>query len=135
MIQLPKRRPGGGGGLGNCDLVHNKISPSITPIDSCAQVGAVYAELSGSNTATARGFTVHGSAPVLKLCRRLVAAGVDPRLPLHAYRGETLCLKVRSIVEGARLTVDEAGPSFTRWKPFPSPMVSPPISQTGQGRP
>jgi hypothetical protein len=50
---------------------------------------AVHAELSGSNTANAWGFTVQGFAPVLKLCRRLLAAGVDPRLPLHAYRGDT----------------------------------------------
>jgi hypothetical protein len=42
-------------------------------------------------------------------------------------------LKTRTIGEGARLMVDEAGPSFTRWKPFPSPAVSPPIRQAEQG--
>jgi len=45
-------------------------------------------------------------APVLRLCRELVNRGVDPATPLEAYRGETLCLRVRSIGEGANLTVE-----------------------------
>jgi hypothetical protein len=39
----------------------------------------------------------------LALCRKLIAAGYDPTLPLHAYRGDTLALKVCSIGEGAHL--------------------------------
>jgi hypothetical protein len=49
---------------------------------------------------------VTGAAPVLAMCRKLVEAGHDPSRPLHAYRGDTLCLKVRSIGEGAKLTVE-----------------------------
>ena len=48
-------------------------------------------------------------SPVLAMCRALVAAGYDPTTPLHAYRGATLCLAVRSIGEGARLAVKAAG--------------------------
>ena len=60
-----------------------------------------------------------GHAPVLGLCRALLAAGYDPRRPLHAYRGNTVALKIRSIREGARLTVEDnrrGTPSFRRWR-------------------
>jgi hypothetical protein len=36
-----------------------------------------------------------GHAPVLGLCRALLAAGYDPRRPLHAYRGDTVALENR----------------------------------------
>src|SRR2546430_8285592 len=65
----------------------------------------IQAEMSGSNTCSALGLTVRGHAPVLKLCRALVQAGHDPARPLRAYRGGVLCLSVRSIGEGAKLTV------------------------------
>ena len=62
---------------------------------------------------------MRGVAPVLKMCRALVAAGYDPKRPLHAFRGDTLALRVRSLGEGAALTMDEHhGPCFARWKPF-----------------
>src|SRR5262245_39791864 len=66
---------------------------------------ALRAVIIGSNQAEANGVTAHGHAPVLALCRALIEAGHDPNTPLEAYRGTTLCLKVRSIGEGARLTV------------------------------
>jgi hypothetical protein len=64
------------------------------------------------NTCTALGITVHGAAPVLALCRKLLEAGHDPSLPLHAYRGDVLALKVRSIGEGAQLRVSPHGVGF-----------------------
>jgi len=58
-------------------------------------MSAVRAEIVGSTTARANvlGYTVtvsghHG--PVLRLCRELIRAGVDPDTPLEAYRGDTL---------------------------------------------
>jgi hypothetical protein len=69
------------------------------------QKSIIRAEIFGSDTATAEGLSVTSGAPVLKLCRALLEAGHDPATPLEAYRGETLCLRVRSIGEGARLTV------------------------------
>jgi hypothetical protein len=56
---------------------------------------------------------------LLALCRALVTAGHDPNRPLHAYRGGVLCLCVRSIGEGARLTVEDdrhGRPRLRRWR-------------------
>jgi hypothetical protein len=69
------------------------------------QKSIIRAEIFGSDTATAEGLSVTSGAPVLKLCRALLEAGHDSSTPLEAYRGETLCLRVRSIGEGAKLTV------------------------------
>ena len=68
---------------------------------------AIFAELIGSNACTAVGITVVDHAPVLALCRALVTAGQDPNRPLHAYRGDVLCLRVRSIGQAARFTVED----------------------------
>ena len=62
----------------------------------------IRAELIGSDRCEAEGIIARGYAPVLDLCRKLVAAGYNPASPLEAWRGETLCLRVRSIGEGAR---------------------------------
>lgn len=77
----------------------------------------VRAELTGSDTATALDLTARGRTPVLSLCRMLVDAGHDPALQMHVYRGTTLCLKVRSIGEAAKLSVRETG-SRPRLVPF-----------------
>jgi hypothetical protein len=82
-------------------------------------ISAVRAELIGANRATALGVEAHGSSPVFALCRAQVEAGHDPATPLHAYRGDTLALKVRSIGEGAKLTVEDntiGKPVFRRWR-------------------
>jgi hypothetical protein len=60
-----------------------------------------------------------GRAPVLELCRKLVRAGYDPGRPLEVYRGDVLCLRVRSIGEGAKLFIDESKDArFTLSSPF-----------------
>jgi hypothetical protein len=61
--------------------------------------------LIGFDRCEAAGISVRGYAPVLDLCRELVAAGFDPACPLEAWRGQILCMRVRSIGQGARLTV------------------------------
>src|SRR5262249_6261932 len=68
---------------------------------------AIRAKLIGSNACSALGITARGHAPVLALCQLLIEAGHDPNRPLFAYRGDTLCLWVRSIVEGAALAVED----------------------------
>jgi hypothetical protein len=75
------------------------------------------AELSGSDTAAAAGITVVAYAPVLELCRRLVAAGYDPAARLEAYRDRTLCLTVRSIGEAAGLEINSKGTGLARRRP------------------
>jgi hypothetical protein len=79
----------------------------------------ICAELIGSDTCAALGLIAKSGAPVLALCRKLIEAGHDPSMPLEAYRGETLCLRVRSIREAAtlRMDTDRAGrPVFKREK-------------------
>jgi hypothetical protein len=80
----------------------------------------IRAEITGFDRCEAEGHTVRASAPVLAMCRKLVEAGFDPALPLHAYRADVLCLKVSSIGYGAKYTVDESrSPRLVRWKPSP----------------
>jgi hypothetical protein len=76
----------------------------------------VLGQLIGSDKATATGITVRGPSPVLALCRKLVAAGVDPNRSLHAYRGDLLCLVVRSIGEAAQFDVNSKGTGFTKYR-------------------
>jgi hypothetical protein len=90
----------------------------------------VRAELIAGDTAVTLGITANSHTPVLSLCRKLAEAGHDPATPLHAYRGDTLCLTIRSIGDGAGLTVAEhQGTRFAPWKPFlpfgGSPRIAP----------
>jgi hypothetical protein len=97
---------------------------------------AIRAELVGSDTCTALGITVRGYAPVLDLCRALIAVGHDPTRPLEAWRGDVLALRVRSISEGAKLTVgdDRFGrPTFRRWTGPPGDAGAAPVAQKGSG--
>ena len=102
---------------------------------------SIRAEIVGQTQATACGVTVSGrNAPVLALCRALIEAGHDPDSPLEAYRGDTLCLRVRSIGEGAKLTVSEATndgkPRFALFRPFSGSDANvggrPPVAQGRQ---
>jgi len=86
----------------------------------------VRAQLIGSNRCTALGVEANGSAPVLELCRKLLAAGHNPALALEAYRSDTLCLRVRSIGEGARLRIATHGVGFER---MPECTAGPPARQ------
>jgi hypothetical protein len=87
----------------------------------------IRAELSGSDRCAALGLAVRANAPVLMLCRLLVEAGHDPALPLHAYRGEMLCLLVRSIGEAAELEINGDGTGFRRRR---QPDAAPPIEES-----
>lgn len=69
----------------------------------------IRAALVGADQCRAEGFTVLGAAPVLAMCRLLVASGFNPARPLHAYRNEILALSVRTIGVGAVLSVKTAG--------------------------
>jgi hypothetical protein len=69
---------------------------------------SIRADLVGINQATCRGVTVTGRNAPVALCRALIEAGHDPETSLEAYRGAALCLRVRSLAEGAAVTVREA---------------------------
>jgi hypothetical protein len=76
-------------------------------------VRVIRAKLEGSDTCSALGFTVRSPSPVLALCRKLVEAGHDPDIPLEAYRGGTLALRVKSIGRAAGLEVNSACTGFS----------------------
>ena len=69
---------------------------------------AIRADLIGCDTCTAGDITAAGHAPVLALCRALLAAGLDPDQALEVFRGATLALRVHRIGEAAKLTVRES---------------------------
>jgi hypothetical protein len=117
------------------DLLRQRIGTKANSQSRQTQVDPLRAELIGSSQATAAGLSVTGHAPVLKLCRVLIDAGHDPRTPLEAYRGPTLCLRVRSIGEGAKLTVEDSAagrPRFVRHRARTCG-AAPPVAQTGEG--
>jgi hypothetical protein len=90
----------------------------------------IRAEIIESNQCDAEGYTVKASAPVLAMCRKLIEAGYDPATPLHAYRGDTLCLKVRSIGEGAQWTVQDSNsgrPVLRRYKAKETTLAASPV--------
>ena len=88
---------------------------------------AICAALIGDAQATALGIEAKSAAPVLHLCRKLVAAGHDPMSALHAYRGTTFSLIVRSIGEAAAL--DAIDGRFQKWYPR-KPSAASPIVRT-----
>jgi hypothetical protein len=97
------------------DLLGGKIKPArnIQP-----KREHVIAELVGDDSCRCQEIdaAVTANAPVLAMCRQLLATGIDPDTALSVYRRGVLALKVRSIREGARLTVKTAGngtPIFT----------------------
>ena len=73
------------------------------------QAAPIRAALFGSDQCRAEGRTVRAASPILETCHQLTQAGYDPDRPLHCYRGDILALRVRSIGEGAALTVKTAG--------------------------
>jgi hypothetical protein len=91
-------------------------------------------ELVGSNRCTIPGFAATSQTPVLALCRTLLATGFDPAQSLEIYRGNALALRVRSIGEAARLTVEDSRlgqPRFRRWRDRQaSDGAAPPVAET-----
>jgi len=73
---------------------------------------AIRADLIGSDTCIALGLAINSSSPVLALCRALVESGHDTAIALDAYRGDVLCLRVRSIGDAAALEVNARGTGF-----------------------
>jgi hypothetical protein len=86
--------------------------------------------LVGERACTALGITAHGNAPALALCRRLIAIGHHPESALQAYRGDVLCLTVRSLGAGAGLTVDESKGRVVLYDPVCSGDVAARIVRT-----
>ena len=105
---------------------------------TAAATSPVRAELIGDDICSALGITAQSSSPLLALCWKLIEAGHDPDAPLHAYRGNTLALKVRSIGEGAKLTVEAnriGKPVFRRRRDrAESNGAAPPVASTAPAK-
>jgi hypothetical protein len=79
---------------------------------------SIRAEITGGDTCSALGIIATGHAPVLALCRELLAAGLDPDAAVEAWRAGTLALRVRSISAGALLTVEDDSRGTPRFRPW-----------------
>ena len=66
----------------------------------------------GDNECRAAGLITRGTTPILAMCRKLVAAGIDPATPLECNRGTTLAITVASIGQGAGLEINGHGTGF-----------------------
>jgi hypothetical protein len=99
--------------------------------NSSSSKSAIRVELAGSDRASACGLVAVSTSPVLLLCRMLVDSGVNPVMPLQAWRGPVLCLRVRSIGEGTRL---QAGGDGIGFRPLPEPDTGSPMHQDGSPR-
>jgi hypothetical protein len=92
---------------------------------------SIRAEIIGATEARAMGLAARGHAPLFALCRLLIERGHDPARPLHAYRGDVLCLRVRSLGAGAGLTVCDSRhgtPKVRRWVPAAGDVAAPPVA-------
>jgi hypothetical protein len=101
--------------------------------DTCKAAGVVRADLTGDDCCTAGAVTLTARTPLLAMCRVLLANGFDPATPLQAFRGDTLCLMVRSIGMGAALTVAEHDPGSRRGDRFLPLRCRPGSRQIGGG--
>ena len=122
----PARRGDGGRARGR-DLAWRQIETTRTSKPFGDQE-PIRAEIVGADQCHAEGFGVRSAAPVLAVCRKLIAAGLDPGRSLHAFRGNVLCLVVRRIGEAARFVVDERRMTLAHWKPFSRAEVPPRIA-------
>jgi hypothetical protein len=87
---------------------------------------AIRAELFGADRCKGLGLEARGAAPVIALCRKLVEARINRAFALEAYRGDILCLRIRSIGEGAGLRVATHRVGFER---VPECTAGPPARQ------
>lgn len=116
----------------------NRLASAVdfSNIQNSNATSIITAELSG-DTCSAGDITASSAAPILLLCRKLVAAGLHPHRPMHCYRGSVLAVIVRSIGYGAKLAVKERafGPVFEGyWAPPQTPPVAPPMRRRGYVR-
>jgi hypothetical protein len=80
------------------------------------QSTALKAQLASLRQCEALGIVASGHAPVLTLCRELLAAGIQPDTALAVYRRGVLALKVRAIGNAARLAVEDSGTGRPRFR-------------------
>jgi hypothetical protein len=134
-VELSQRQGATGRRLGRPMRVDNSLSHQSS---RCSAQAAIRGDLIGSNQASAAGIVATGHAPVLRLCRALVEAGHDPALSLEIYRGNTVCLRIRSLAEGAAMAVRDNAQGRPRFVRFVQDgqetcAAAPPIAPNGRG--
>jgi hypothetical protein len=97
---------------------NDRLGSSISPTPNTRP--SISATLTASTRCEALGIVVDDHAPVLTLCRQLLAQGIDPNATLVVYRSGIVALRVRSISQAARLAVDDdeqGRPRFRQRRP------------------
>jgi hypothetical protein len=99
---------------------------SATKTNSAAPICV---ELLGDDSAVAPSLSIKvvAHAPLLKICRALIAAGVDDATPLEAWRGPILALRVTTIGAAAGLRVASHGVGF---EPIPGCTGASPVRKS-----
>jgi len=93
------------------------------------QALVIGAEIDSSTNCRVGNHDTTGRTPIFGMCRELLAQGVSPDAAVEIYRAGILALTIRSLREGAGLTVDEHnGTRFAKWKPFCHSAGSPRIA-------
>ena len=110
------------------DQLGGRVSFVATP--ECKPFQVIRAELVGDDSYCALGVTTGGLSPLLSLCRLLVERGHDPDRPREAWRGETLCLPIRSIGEAAELDLNGRATGFVKRRQ--SVGIGPPVAPTAK---
>jgi hypothetical protein len=108
------------------DEIADHVGAVAKPSSQPPQAVPLQAVLIG-DVCTAAGIGARGAAPALALCRLLIQAGQNPKTPLHVWRADMLCLRIRSIGEAARLIIGSDGVGFRR---APEADTAPPVAPT-----
>jgi hypothetical protein len=95
------------------------------PLDTQLTPSVVNAQLVGTGAVLGK----IKAANALDLCRALVSAGFDPNAALVCHRGNKVALRIRTIGEGAKLTIREDGLRVVPWKAFSHRDVAAPMRQ------
>jgi hypothetical protein len=101
----------------------------MSGVQPYVQTRTIIEAVEGREIEVLKALEAQSGAPVLALCRALIATGIDPVTPMHVYRGATLALLVRSIGEASQLDVIDG--RFQKWHPR-EPSAASPIAQTAR---
>jgi hypothetical protein len=96
------------------------------------------AQLIGQDRAQAGDVVAKSRTPIFTLCRELVASGANPDSSLECYRGPVMCIRVKSIGIGAKLTIKEndwVGPKVVPYEPVSRDRVGRHARQNGDAAP
>lgn len=105
------------------------IRPYCSPQTSKRLQGQFEARLDGKQICISH-------QPLLDGARVLAADGVDPATPIAVKHEGTAFDALRSTVgAAAKLTIEESGPRFAPWKPFPRSAVGAPMRFSGSAVP